>query len=241
MNRHERIRPTAMKLLSPLLFILSIAAPTVAADLLKLPELKTKSAKSFTNVTITQKLPDGIKIMHDSGMAKIEVEELPDELKAQLGGFDEAALNTFRESQKNEQQKQLAVSKLAKAKSALDRSVYEPLPSLIEKLAADAPYESDKRRLAFLRRALEKMQTVCQPLLDSEKIQHSEAQKWVQAVIDGTVTKGMPMDLVVLSKGEPNSINRTSGVVKSLVYNQRSGRLFMVFLNDELTVESWIE
>ena len=81
-----------------LLLACLILGPLASAENEKLPELKLKTGKTFTAVTITKKTADGIAIMHEAGTARIPFEQLPDDLVKTLGGFDPAKAAEARKS-----------------------------------------------------------------------------------------------------------------------------------------------
>ncbi len=58
---------------------------------MKLPELL-----EYKGVTVTKIEPDGISIMHETGLAKVPYEKLTPELQAKFGGFDATKAAEFR-------------------------------------------------------------------------------------------------------------------------------------------------
>lgn len=54
-------------------------------------KMKFDKLSSYTNVTVTKIEPDGIRIIHESGIAKVPFESLPEEIRAKLGMTQEAA------------------------------------------------------------------------------------------------------------------------------------------------------
>lgn len=60
-------------------------------------ELTLVNGKKYQSVTIRKIEPDGIRIMHASGMAKIPYEKLNQEIQEELGGFDPEKAQAFRE------------------------------------------------------------------------------------------------------------------------------------------------
>jgi len=84
--------------------------------LLKADKLTLKSGKAFTGVSVTEKRPDGISIMHADGTARIKFEDLPDDVVTKLGGFDPDAAKTARDA---------ADRKEAAALEAIDKGLAE--------------------------------------------------------------------------------------------------------------------
>jgi hypothetical protein len=62
-----------------------LAMAATAAEPAKIPTLTTTDGKTYKAVTITKVEPDGIRIMHDGGMAKIPFEKLSEALRKQHG------------------------------------------------------------------------------------------------------------------------------------------------------------
>jgi hypothetical protein len=64
-----------------------------------LESLVTTKEKSYKNVTIREVTPSGIRIFHESGSATIPYEELPEDLRTKLGGFDPEKAREHREKE----------------------------------------------------------------------------------------------------------------------------------------------
>lgn len=59
-------------------------------------QMKFAELLEYKGVTVTKIEPDGVNIMHESGLAKIPYEKLTPELQAKFGGFDAAKAAEFR-------------------------------------------------------------------------------------------------------------------------------------------------
>lgn len=66
------------------------------AEHIKLGNLTLKNGKTYRDVTILKKLPDGISIMHERGGARVPHEELPESIIEKIGGFNEDEVKAFR-------------------------------------------------------------------------------------------------------------------------------------------------
>ena len=75
-----------MSLLS--LLALGLAATTLAEDE-RTPEIKTAGGKTYHDVRVTKMTPSEISIMHESGVARIPLNALPEDLKIKFG-YDQA-------------------------------------------------------------------------------------------------------------------------------------------------------
>jgi hypothetical protein len=91
-----------------LLITMLFAGAALAADPTLPREITTIKGKTYTGVVFRGAEPDGIKIMHDGGAAKIPMEDLPEALRAQFN-FDAKKAERFRKeqatAQKNEERK----------------------------------------------------------------------------------------------------------------------------------------
>ncbi len=69
-----------------ILFILSAGlAPLCQAEDKKIPEIKTSSGKTYHDVQVMKVTPSEISIMHESGVTRIPLKDLPEDLKAKFG------------------------------------------------------------------------------------------------------------------------------------------------------------
>ena len=62
-----------------------VLVPISRAEDEKIPEIKTTSGKTYRDVRVTKVTPGEISIMHESGVARIPMKDLPDDLKAKFG------------------------------------------------------------------------------------------------------------------------------------------------------------
>ena len=67
-------------------------------------EFMTKDGRKFSDVQIKSQTPLWITILHSDGVAKIKAEDLPDDIKTSLGGFDQASVEVFLEAEKKKKQ-----------------------------------------------------------------------------------------------------------------------------------------
>jgi hypothetical protein len=82
--------------------IVLFAAALVAADLTLPPSLTTIKGKTYTGVHLKSVDPDGIRILHDGGAAKIKMEDLPATVAA-LFHFEAAKGLEYRRAQEEAQ------------------------------------------------------------------------------------------------------------------------------------------
>jgi len=94
----------------------AVAAPEV----IPLPDPFTAGKHTYIAAHLSGVEPDGIRITHDGGAAKINYELLEEKLQTQLGGFEAAAAATFR-TQEEERQKQALIA--IDAAKAADRAI----------------------------------------------------------------------------------------------------------------------
>jgi len=83
---------------------LSLSAPLKADD--SWPSLQTTDGKIFTNAKLSKIEPDGIRIVHEDGIAKLPYEHLPESLREELN-FDERQAAAFRQASDQKQQQAL--------------------------------------------------------------------------------------------------------------------------------------
>jgi hypothetical protein len=67
-------------------------------------KIKFDTLLDYKNVTVTKVEPDGIRIMHESGAAKIPIEKIPEDIRKQLG-MNEDAAKAHREVVRAQEQK----------------------------------------------------------------------------------------------------------------------------------------
>lgn len=93
--------------------LLALSCISLNAELLKLDMLKTAKGKTYQDVSVTEKRPDGISIRHAAGTARIPFEDIPADVRKKLGGFDEDAAEEAREAD---------AAKLRAAERAMDEA-----------------------------------------------------------------------------------------------------------------------
>lgn len=98
--------------------IIALVAALVVTGIHAEEPMKFPSLLDYQNVTITKVDPDGIRITHDDGTAKIPIEAIPEDLKAKLG-MTMTAANEHREVIEARKDSQLAA---ARAREALARA-----------------------------------------------------------------------------------------------------------------------
>lgn len=78
--------PTLRRFAFSILCMLSVVLASVSrAEDGKIPQIKTASGKTYQDVRITKVTPSGISIIHESGVARIPLKDLPDDLKTKFG------------------------------------------------------------------------------------------------------------------------------------------------------------
>ena len=135
--------PATRQFLNPWILKLrsSVAETSKQAEAVSnLPTITTTDGKSYTGVTITKADPDGLRIMHEAGSAKIPFEKLPEALRAKYG-YDVAKATEFRRNQaaKDEAAEKaletaIQTSEASVAdqkKTAITESSFEKLPEAI--------------------------------------------------------------------------------------------------------------
>jgi hypothetical protein len=109
--------------IAPLLLFTLLAPLNAEEDKMKFDKLL-----DYTNVTVTKIEPDGIRIIHESGAAKIAYENVPEEVRAKLGMNQEAA-EAHREKVQIQQQQIAEANKkqqvLAKARLTFVGSIFQ--------------------------------------------------------------------------------------------------------------------
>lgn len=221
----------------PLLFVIAITL--TAAEPVKLASLTTIGGSTYQDVTITDKLTDGIKIMHASGFAKIPAEQLPPEIVTQLGGFDAAAIEKFRkeEAAKAESRKRSYLDQ--KQAEAAEKAMWEPLPTMIAKLAANTTTPEIKQRLEFYRLMLKALQSEARPLLDQGAMTPENAKEWVRAALKGEPSEGMSLNLVIGICGTPADISRSNGLVRTVIFRYADRSSIYAYFDKDGYLDSW--
>lgn len=180
---------------------------TQAADLPKMDKITTTDGKEYSDVEVKEKLADGIKIVHSGGIGKIKAEHLPADLVERLGGFDKSEIEMARLKQQADKKIKLAEARNAEVSRRLDAATWEPFTSEIAKQEMNL---QDPEYLATLRYTLGIIKKTCEPLLEEDIIDRKTVRRWIDCILDKTITKGMPKSLALLAWGEPRNINRNS-------------------------------
>ena len=114
-------------------------APVSLAEDEKIPELKTASGKTYQDVRITKVTPSEISIIHESGVARIPLKDLPEDLKTKFG-YDpakaeaHAAARTQAEAQS---EKQLAQAAKQQAETKALMASAKPGIFIVDRYAGD--------------------------------------------------------------------------------------------------------
>lgn len=85
-----------MKVITPLV-LAALIQIGLSQDSPKIEKLTLRSGKEYLGVTVTEKRPDGVSVVHESGACRIKLEDLSDEAQSVLGGFDAKAAHEFRQ------------------------------------------------------------------------------------------------------------------------------------------------
>ena len=204
-----------------------------AAEQVRLPSLKLLNGTEYTNIVVLEKLPDGIKISHENGVAKIKAEQLPENVVKLLGGFDRDAIEQFRTAeavvnkmQAVDEQKRLEAEKQ-------DAAIWEPYTSQIATLRQNVP-SGQEVYFQQLKDTLAALQTTCRPLLESKKVKPATVAQWCTLVSQSQICKGMPADLVLLTWGRPKEERMNSDGEREWKWPRTH-----VTINGEGFVEFW--
>lgn len=108
------------------LLALGLVASSQAEDE-TIQEIKTASGKTYQDVRITKVTPSEISIMHESGVARIPLKDLPDDLKAKFG-YDPEKEKAEAEIRANAAKKR--IEDAAKAAAEAERLKDEPVTSV---------------------------------------------------------------------------------------------------------------
>ncbi|WP_038168490.1 hypothetical protein [Verrucomicrobium sp. BvORR106] len=197
-----------MKPLAILALLVSTALGS--APILTLPTLKTAKGAEYSDVKVTEKLVDGVKIVHSAGVARISYKELPLEVQQALGGFDELEVKAAMADAEASKRERIATAKRQHADDRLDFHTWEPYSSEIAKLKQNV---TDPERYEKLKSDLAIIQDTCRPLLESG-VERSDIIFWVKATYEGKIAKGMPGALLLLAWGQPSSSSKNSSGVQ---------------------------
>ena len=96
-----------------------VLVPVTRAEDEKIPEIKTTTGKTYHDVRVTNVTPAEISIMHESGVARIPMKDLPDDLKAKFGYDPEKAEAHVKAAGEAEKQLADAAKQQAEAKALM--------------------------------------------------------------------------------------------------------------------------
>lgn len=116
--------------LSALTLAMIAAGPPAHAADEKIPEVKTLSGKVYRNVQVTKVTPIDVSVVHDGGAARIQMTDLPEDLKAKLG-YDPAKADAHTAQEK------VATAKAAKDaanKAILDHAYLKLVAGSVEQV-----------------------------------------------------------------------------------------------------------
>lgn len=122
----------ALKIIPILIFVLAtfnLTAETKDEEV-KLDRIETTVGKVYENVIVREIAPDGINITHSMGLARIPVEELPDQLKEQFGIKADANAEKAREERERkfaETRTKRALAEKRRELEELERSLTVPI------------------------------------------------------------------------------------------------------------------
>jgi hypothetical protein len=115
--------PNIMKIL---ILLLALTTFTLAVD--TYPSLSTKKGREYTSVTVTAVEPDGLRIRHESGTAKIPFEELPVEIQKKYA-YDPSAADAHRnEYERNSAAQEAELDEAVKASVLKPKEPTAPMP-----------------------------------------------------------------------------------------------------------------
>ena len=110
----------------------------------KIPDLKTLSGKTYRNVTVSDITPSEIRIMHESGAARIQMEDLSADLKAKFGYDPEKAKAHERAEAEKEKAKAEAIAKARERAEAAKAAKAEAAKAAEAEAAKAAKAEAAK-------------------------------------------------------------------------------------------------
>jgi hypothetical protein len=180
-------------------------------------ELRTKDGALYSGITIIKQEPDGLVITHSAGESKIPFELLPEYLKLKYK-FDPEKVAEFRKQEEKPKEE--------------ESDLWEPYSSI---LASPHNPEEYARKLQS---DLLKIQNCCEPLLEKKKVSKELVKAWCDAVFKKSIAVGMPQDLVLVSWGEPNSINDNSYGAAQWIYRVGDFKAQYIYMKDGV-VKSW--
>jgi hypothetical protein len=87
------------KVIAALMLVAGLCHAVPPEEPLKLETLTTTKGKTYKNLIVREVTPSGIKIFHEGGTATLPYEELPQDLRKVVGGFDPAKAKQHREEE----------------------------------------------------------------------------------------------------------------------------------------------
>lgn len=106
-----------------LAILLALTTILAAADEKHDDKRKYPKLLDYINVTVTKVTGDSITIMHQDGVTKIPFEKLPEEVRADLGLFEEGVAK-HREDQKNEEERAKNEAEMRKLENAASQVLF---------------------------------------------------------------------------------------------------------------------
>jgi hypothetical protein len=94
------------KVIAALMLVAGLCHAVPPEEPLKLETLTTTKGKTYKNLTVREVTPSGIKIFHEGGTATLPYEELPQDLRKVVGGFDPAKAKQHREEEERKLKEQ---------------------------------------------------------------------------------------------------------------------------------------
>lgn len=209
-----------MKAVHVLILTLSLTLHAEDTPVSKFPELVTKNGKKYTDVTVIEKLPAGIKIMHSTGVAKLKAENIPDAYARQLGGFRPEDIRHEKEMEQRDKDRATDRQEDKRKEEAIRAAIGDLYQPFSGALAAQRANVTDRELFEQLKESVAILESTCEPLLKSRQASPQTIRHWSQLAADGSVCVGMPESIALLSMGEPHRISRTSNGVDTWDYGK---------------------
>jgi len=208
-----------MRYLISLLFILLVQGSLLGQ---KFDKLTTTDGKTYTDVTVKEVQPDGIRIFHSDGATKISFDRLPEDIRAQFN-FDANDAEKFQNEQAKKRQNAAVVAgqkqkrenrfsqwtqELARKKES---ALYGPT-DLYQHGSSTAEVNKFKKKAGNIISVFETRLNTLRVLIaqiDGAGGSFADTQRLIDAVYNEKVFVGMPQEFVILSWGKPSDINST--------------------------------
>lgn len=184
-----------MKRLSLIPALLVIAASLHADD------FTTLGGEKYTNATVKRVEPDGIVVMYDDGVKKLQFTNLPPDVGKNYG-FDPKKAEQFQKLVTAAALKSQSNAIALQDQEKTDFDTWEPFSSAVQNQTAWPGLTVDQTK-----QLLEVFQTKFRSQIESGKIDRNAVHQWINDVWNHQVCVGMPSDLVKLSWGEPSTVN----------------------------------